>query len=99
MSQTEVNLPGKVREGEIVQRSRGWPGPPGTGREAGLGYLDVTWARRWGERTSFGVAAVLAAQSLNVKGVGGLAKYAQTFASSGGSQLPGKLSSNGKDVN
>jgi L-lysine 2,3-aminomutase len=33
----ELNNSGKVREGETGNRSRSWPGPPGVGREAGLG--------------------------------------------------------------
>lgn len=78
------------------------PGTYGDGT-AGLdlsqGYLDVTWAKRWGKRTSLGVTAVLAVQSLEVKGMGGLAKYTQTFAASNGALMPDKLSGNGRDVN
>ena len=34
---------GEVREGETGNRSRSWPGPLGTGREAGLGHAPPTW--------------------------------------------------------
>lgn len=78
------------------------PGTYGDGT-AGLdltqGFLDVTWAKRWGKRTSLGVAAVLAVQSLEAKGISGLAKYTQTFVASNGAQVPDKLSGNGRDVN
>ena len=35
----------KVREGETGNRSRNWPGPPGTGREIGLGHVRSDLAR------------------------------------------------------
>ncbi len=62
-------------------------------------YIDITWAKKWGKNTAFGVSAVLAAQSLKVKGAGGLAKYTETFAASGGTESPTRLSGNGRDVN
>ncbi len=65
--------------------------------EMSQAYLDVTWAKRWGGKTSFGISAVLAAQGLKVKGTGGLAKYTQTFAASDGAVLPDSLSNNGRD--
>ena len=58
----------KVREGETGNRSRGRPGPPGTGREAGLGRREpverlawamlaqarCVWAQGWTETHSIG---------------------------------------------
>lgn len=79
-----------------------FPGTYGDGTaslELTQALLDITWARRLGERTSFGVSAVLAAQSLEVEGIGGFSKYTETFASSNGSELPENLSGNGRDVN
>jgi long-chain fatty acid transport protein len=60
--------------------------------------VDVAWARRLGEATSVGVAAVLAAQSIEARGFGGLAKYTAAFAASGGAALPENLSGGGKDT-
>lgn len=69
------------------------------GLELSQGFIDITWAKRWGEKTSFGVSAVLAAQSLKVTGLGGLTKYTETFAVNDGAQQADKLSGNGRDVN
>ncbi len=67
--------------------------------EMSQAYVDITWAKKWGEKTSFGVSAVLVAQGLKAKGIGGFAKYTETFAASNGAKLPDKLSGNGRDVN
>jgi len=69
------------------------------GMELSQAFVDITWAKMWGQKTSFGISAVLAAQSLKVKGTGGLARYTETFAASGGSVSPDSLSGNGRDVN
>jgi len=61
--------------------------------------LDITWAKKLGDRTSYGLSAVLAAQSLEVKGMGGFSRYTRTFAASDGETLPDNLSGNGRDVN
>jgi long-chain fatty acid transport protein len=50
------------------------------------------------ESTSLGISAVLAAQSLDVKGLGGLARYTETFTTSAGEDVPDNLSGNGRDV-
>ncbi len=78
------------------------PGTYGDGTtrfEMSQAYVDITWAKKWGNSTSFGVSAVLAAQSLKAKGIGGFARYTETFAASNGAKLPDKLSGNGRDVN
>lgn len=62
-------------------------------------YVDITWAKKVGKSSAFGVSAVLAAQSVKLKGTGGLAKYTEIFATSGGSEMPEHLSGNGRDVN
>jgi len=69
------------------------------GMELSQAFVDITWAKMWGQKTSIGVSAVLAAQSLKVKGTGGLARYTETFAASGGAVFPDRLSGNGSDVN
>jgi len=69
------------------------------GLELSQAYVDITWAKKLGEKTSFGISAVLAAQSLKARGIGGFAKYTETFAASNGAEMPGKLSGNGRDVN
>lgn len=63
------------------------PGVYGDGdfaMELSQAYVDITWAKKWGEKTSFGISAVLAAQSVKVRGAGGLARYTETFAASDG---------------
>lgn len=70
-----------------------------TGMKLVQGFVDVTWAKMWGKETSFGVSAVLAAQSVRAKGTGGLAKYTETFAASDGSIFPDKLTGNRLDTN
>ena len=81
-----ATLPGTYGEGK-------------TGMKLNQGFVDITWAKMWGDKTSFGVSGVLAAQSLRAKGTGGLAKYTETFAASGGSVLPENLSGNRGDPN
>ena len=79
-----------------------YPGTYGDGTaglELSQALVDITWARKLGEKTSIGLSAVLAAQSLKVKGIAGFSKYTETFASSNGSQIPEKLSGNGRDIN
>ena len=85
------------------------PGPaPVTTQPGTLGDGDVKWklsqalldlgyARQVSERVSLGASAVLATQSFSIRGVGTLAPLTQTWASSGGSELPGHLSGNGSD--
>lgn len=78
------------------------PGTYGDGTaslELTQALVDITWAKKLGDRTSFGISAVLAAQSLDVKGLGGFSKYTETFASSNGAAVPENLSGNGSDVN
>jgi long-chain fatty acid transport protein len=86
---------------------RGGPGPIVT-RPGSLGDGDVKWklyqalmdisyARQLGERTSLGVSAVLAAQTFKVSGIGTLAYLTETFAKSGGTEMPANLSANGQD--
>jgi long-chain fatty acid transport protein len=78
------------------------PGTYGDGTagfELSQAYVDITWAKMLGDKTSFGITAVLAAQSMKVKGLAGFSRYTETFAASDGAQLPAKLSGNGSDVN
>jgi len=78
-----------------------FPGTYGDGStefQLSQALLDVTWAKVLGDNMSFGVSAVFAAQSLDVKGLGGFAKYTETFAASNGAASPDKLSGNGRDV-
>lgn len=84
--QDVVTLPGTYGDGTA-------------GLELSQAYVDITWAKKLGEKTSFGVSAVLAAQSLKARGIGGFTKYTQTFAASNGADLPDDLSGNGRDVN
>lgn len=82
-----------------IETLAGTYGDGNTGFELSQAFFDITWAKKFGEKTSFGISAVLAAQSLKVKGVGGFSKYTETFAASNGSQVPVNLSGNGRDIN
>ncbi len=78
-----------------------FPGTYGDGVtefEMSQALIDIALASTLGDATAFGVSAVLAAQSLEVKGIGGFAKYTETFAASNGGVLPDELSGNGRDV-
>ena len=64
-----------------------FPGTYGDGTaslELSQALVDLTWAKKFGDKVSFGISAVLAAQSLEVKGLGGFARYTETFAASAG---------------
>ena len=79
-----------------------FPGTYGDGNtrfELSQALVDITWAKKLGDKASFGVSAVLAAQSLEVEGMGGFARYTQTFAASNGAIMPEKLSGNDRDIN
>lgn len=67
--------------------------------ELSQAFVDITWARKLGEKTSLGISTVLAAQSLKARGIGGFARYTEVFAVSSGVTLPDNLSGNGRDVN
>ena len=82
-----------------VQTLDGTYGEGKTGMKLNQGFVDITWAKMWGDKTSFGISGVLAAQSVRAKGTGGLAKYTETFAASDGSVFPENLSGNRGDPN
>ncbi len=82
-----------------VSTFQGTYGDGTAGLEISQALVDITWAKKLGEETSYGISAVLAAQSLEAQGLGGLSKYSETFAASNGSHLPDNLSGNGRDVN
>ena len=69
------------------------------GLELSQALIDITWAKKLGDKTSFGISAVLAAQGLEASGMGGFSKYTETFATSNGTELPDRLSGNGRDIN
>jgi long-chain fatty acid transport protein len=85
------------------------PGPapvmtlPGTfgGGDAGVdfsqAFLDLTWAKKLNEKTSFGITAVIGMQVFEGTGVSTFAGFTETFAASGGTAFPTNLSDNGHD--
>lgn len=85
------------------------PGPapvmtlPGTfgGGDAGVdfsqAFLDLTWAKKINETTSFGVTAIIGMQVFEVTGIGTFAGFTESFAASGGMNLPTNLTNNGHD--
>jgi long-chain fatty acid transport protein len=82
-----------------IQSLPGTFGDGTTGMELSQAFVDITWAKMAGKKTSVGISAVLAAQSLEVKGTGGLARYTETFATSGGSVSVDSLGANGREMN
>ena len=70
-----------------------------TGFEMSQALVDIALSSTLGDATAFGISAVLAAQSLEVRGIGGFAKYTGTFAASDGAVYPDRLSGNGREVN
>jgi len=91
----------------------GGPAPPmtfdGTYGEAAFGtagktginfsqaFLDITWAKKFNDRFSIGVAGVLVAQMFKARGVLAFSAFTETFAASGGTVMPDSLSNNGTD--
>jgi len=73
------------------------PGSFGTGK-AGVDlsqmFVEATFAQRNGERFSWGIAGIVAAQAFAAKGVAAFAPYTHTFAASGGTQIPDDLTNN-----
>ncbi len=73
----------------------------GQGATAGVdlsqAFLDVAYARKAGDNFAWGAALVIAIQSFEAKGVGSFAGFTETFAASGGTQLPTNLSNNGHE--
>lgn len=59
--------------------------------------LDMAYAWQLNDKLSFGITGVLASQSFSVRGIGTLAPFTETYASSGGSVMPRHLSGNGSD--
>ncbi len=79
-----------------------FPGVFGGGTPTGINLsqaiLDLSYARKVSDRTSVGIAAVLAFQMFEAKGLGSFAGFTKTFNASGGTQFPSNLSNNGADT-
>lgn len=83
------------------------PGPapvmslPGTfgGGEAGVdlmqAFLDVAYARKITDSLTLGVSGIAAIQAFSAQGLASFAPFTRTFAASGGTLLPTRLSDNG----
>ena len=75
------------------------PGPFGAG-VAGVNlnqaFLEIAFSWRIGD-LAVGIAPVFAVQAFEARGVGNFAGFTRSFAASGGSQLPSRLSDNGTD--
>ena len=73
----------------------------GTSGKAGVNFsqafLDITWAKKLNDRFSLGIAGVMVAQMFKANGVQTFGQYTKTFAVSGGTVMPDKLSNNGTD--
>jgi len=67
-----------------------------TGVDLNQAFLELGYSFRRGP-FAFGIAPVLAFQAFKIEGLANFAGYTETFAGSGGTQMPGKLSNNGRD--
>ena len=67
-----------------------------TGVDLSQAFLDLTYARQHGA-FSWGVSAIFSAQAFEARGVGNFAGFTETFARSGGTELPTHLTDNGHD--
>lgn len=85
------------------------PGPapvmtlPGTfgagtaGVDLSQAFLDVAYARRASDKFAWGAALVVAVQAFEATGLESFAGFTESFAASGGTVLPSKLSGNGHE--
>ena len=60
-------------------------------------FLDITWGKKLNDRFSLGISAVLVAQMFKSTGIATFAPFTETFAASGGTQVPDSLTNNGHD--
>ena len=61
-------------------------------------FLALNYSAKVGDNFAFGIGPVLAFQMFEAKGVSTFVPITQTFAASGGTQLPSSLSDNGDDT-
>jgi long-chain fatty acid transport protein len=61
-------------------------------------FLNLSYAHKFGDRFSLGGAAIFAMQRFEARGTSMFAGYTETFARSGGTQMPKNLSGNGHDM-
>jgi len=76
------------------------PGTFGGGNEnidLSQAFLDLTYAHSAGDNFTWGAALVLAYQSFGARGLGTFAPFTKTFAASGGTAFPAKLTNNHHD--
>jgi len=60
-------------------------------------FLELTYARMFGEKFTAGVSLVGVAQVFAARGLSAFAGYTETFAASGGTVMPDSLTNNGHD--
>jgi long-chain fatty acid transport protein len=61
-------------------------------------FLNLSYARKFGDQFSLGASLIFAMQRFEARGTGNFAGYTETFARSGGTQMPKNLSDNGHDM-
>jgi long-chain fatty acid transport protein len=61
-------------------------------------FLNLTYARKFGDQFSLGASAIIAMQRFEARGVSKFAGFTETFARSGGTVMPKDLSGNGHDM-
>lgn len=72
-------------------------GNGGAGVDLSQAFLDVGYARSVGDNFTFGVSLVGVMQVFAARGLGAFGGYTETFAASGGTQMPMNLTNNGHD--
>jgi len=60
-------------------------------------FLELTYARMFGEKFTAGISLVGVAQVFAARGLSAFAGYTETFAASGGTVMPDSLTNNGHD--
>jgi long-chain fatty acid transport protein len=61
-------------------------------------FLNLSYARKFSDQFSLGASAIFAMQRFEARGASMFAGYTETFAKSGGTQMPTHLSNNGHDM-
>jgi len=69
-----------------------------TGVDLMQGFLNLTYAHKFGNKLSLGVSAIAAIQRFEARGLDNFAPFTRTFVASGMTQMPKDLSDNGHDM-
>lgn len=62
------------------------------------GFLNLTYAHKFGDKLSLGLSGIIAMQRFEARGLDNFAPFTRTFVASGMTQMPKNLSDNGHDM-